>query len=96
MIFILSSNSSGFEFWSVNHTWICGNSESNVLKNINFSGETFNNWPNDLLGTNVYKALKFGDNESTTWKSINTTSVISKRGTFSPFLFFYLNFSASK
>ena len=57
MIFFLPTNSSGLEFWSVNQTWICENSESNVLKNIKFSGKIFNNWPNDLLGTNVYKAL---------------------------------------
>ena len=56
---ILSSISSGLEFWSVNHTSICENSESNFFKNITFSGEIFRNWPNDLLGTNVYKTLEF-------------------------------------
>ena len=57
MIFILSSISSGLEGWSVNHTSICENSELNVFKNMTFSGEIFNNWPNDLLRTNVYKTL---------------------------------------
>ena len=57
MIFILSSISRGSEFWSVNHTSIYKNSESNISKNIKFSGEISNNWPKDLLGTNVYKAL---------------------------------------
>ena len=59
MIFILSSISSGLEFLSVNHTSICENSESNVCKNIKYSGEIFNNWPSDLLETNVYKTLEF-------------------------------------
>ena len=59
MIFILSSISSSLEYWSVNHTSICGNSESNVFKIIKFSGEILNNWPNDLLGKNVIKTLKF-------------------------------------
>ena len=57
MIFILSSISGESEFWSVNHTSTYENSESNVFKNINFSDEISNNWPKDLLGTNVYKAL---------------------------------------
>ena len=58
-MFILSSISSGLEFWFVNHTSIYENSEWNVFKNINLSGEIFNNWPNDLLGTNIYKTLEF-------------------------------------
>ena len=33
--------------------------ELNVFKNITFLGEISNNWPNDLLGTNVYKTLEF-------------------------------------
>ena len=59
MIFILSSISSTVEFWSVNHTSICEKSESNIFKNIKFSGEITNNWPKDILGTNVYKAREF-------------------------------------
>ena len=59
MTFILSSISRGLEFWSVNHTSICKNSESNVLENTKFSGEICQNWPNALLGTIVYKALEF-------------------------------------
>ena len=59
MIFILSFISGGLEFWSVNHTSIYQNSESNVFKNIKFSGEISNNWPIDLLGTNEYKTLEF-------------------------------------
>ena len=57
-MFILSSISKRLEIWSVNHTSIYKNSESNVFKNIKFSGEISNNWPNDLLGTNVYKTLQ--------------------------------------
>ena len=57
-MFVLCSISSGLEFWSVNNTSIYKNSESNVFKNIKFSGEMFSNWPNYLLGINVYKALE--------------------------------------
>ena len=57
-MFILSSISSGLEFWSVNHKSIYENSESKDFKNITFFGEISNNWPNDLLGTNVYKTLQ--------------------------------------
>ena len=50
-----------------------------------FLGEISNNWPSDLFGTNVYKALEF------CWSLLLTilqcTSVISKLGTPSPFLF---------
>ena len=52
-MFILSSITRGFEFWSVNHTSIYENFESNVFKHIKILGEISNNWPNDLLGTNV-------------------------------------------
>ena len=58
-MFIVSSISRALEFWSVNHTSTYENSESNVFKNIKFSGEISNIWPNDLLGTNVYKTLEF-------------------------------------
>ena len=58
-MFILSFISRGLEFWSVNHTSICGSFESKVFKNIVFLGEIFNNWPSDLLGANVYKTLEF-------------------------------------
>ena len=52
-MFILSSISSGLEFWSVNHTSIYENSESNVYKNIKFLDKIFNNWPNDSFGENL-------------------------------------------
>ena len=51
-MFIVSSISSGLEFWSVNHTSIYENSEFKLL------GEIFNNWPNNLLGKNVYKTFE--------------------------------------
>ena len=57
-MFILSSIASGLEFWSVYHTLIYENSELKVFKNINFLGEISNNWPNDLLGTNVFKTFE--------------------------------------
>ena len=55
VMFILSSVSSGVEFWSVNHTSVYESSELKVFKNIKFLGEISNNWSNDLLRTNVYK-----------------------------------------
>ena len=47
-MFVLSTTSSGLEFWSMNHTSIYEHSESNVLKIIKFLGEISNSWPNDL------------------------------------------------
>ena len=58
-MFILSSISRELEFWSVIHTSMYENSESKVFKNIRFLCEVSDNWPNNLLGTNVYKTLKF-------------------------------------
>ena len=62
-MFILSSISSGSEFWSVNYIWkflilIYENSDPKVFKNMKFFGEISNNWPNDLLGANVCKTLE--------------------------------------
>ena len=42
-MFILSSISSGLEFWSVNHTSIYESSELKVFKNINYFGEIASN-----------------------------------------------------
>ena len=53
-MFISSSFSKGIEFWSVNDTSIYEDSESKAFKNIKWLGEIFSNWPNDLLGTNIY------------------------------------------
>ena len=53
-MFIISSVSSGLEYLSVNHTSIYENSKLKVFQNIKFLGERFNNWSNDLFGTNVY------------------------------------------
>ena len=52
-MFIQFSIISGLEFWLVNHTPIYQN--SNIFKNIELLGEISNNWPNNLLGTNVQK-----------------------------------------
>ena len=58
-MFILSSIFSGLEFWSwVNHTSIYENSGLKVSKNIEFLGEIFNNWQNDLLGRNSCKTVE--------------------------------------
>ena len=35
-----------------------GNSELKAFKNITFSSEISNKWPDDLLETNVYKTLE--------------------------------------
>ena len=59
VMLIFSSFSSGLQFWPVNHTSIYENSVLKVFKYIKYLGEISNNWPNDLLGTNVYKTLKF-------------------------------------
>ena len=57
---ILSSISSGLEFWSVNNNLIYENSELKVFRNINFFDEKSSNWPNELLGTKVL--LNLADN----------------------------------
>ena len=54
---ILSSISSGLEFWSENHTYIKV-ANQNLLKNIKFLGEISNNLSNDLLEANAYKTLE--------------------------------------
>ena len=86
MRFILFSISSDLEFWSVNHTSIHENSESNAFKDLKFLTEISNNWANGLLGTNACKTLEF------CWwlllillQCTNTTAVIPKLKTFSPF-----------
>ena len=56
--FILSSISSGLEFWSVNHVSLYENSELNFLKDITFFSEISDNWPIDLFETSLYKALQ--------------------------------------
>ena len=48
-----STKSSGLDFLSVNHTTIYKNSELKGFKSITFLGVIFNNWKNDLLGTNI-------------------------------------------
>ena len=57
-MFILSSISCSLAFWSVNHTSKYKNSELNAFKNLKFLGEISNKWPNNLLGTNVYKTVE--------------------------------------
>ena len=54
-MFILSSTSGTLELC---HTSIQENSELKVLKYIKFCGEIFDNWPNALFGTKVYKTLE--------------------------------------
>ena len=75
-MFILSSKSSGLEFWPVNRISLDGNSELNAFLKIKVLGEISSNWR-----INVYKTL-----ESCWWSLLpilqwtNTTSVISKWG----------------
>ena len=54
----MSSISGGLEFGSINHTPIYENSESKFFNNVKLLGEISYNWPNDLLGANVYKTLE--------------------------------------
>ena len=70
------------------------NSELNALKKIRFVGEISNKLTNGLFRTKVYKTLE------SCWESLltilqwaNTTSVISRCGTFSPFLSLVILFS---
>ena len=58
MKFILSSISSGWLFWSINHISIYENSELNVFKEITFVSEISYKLPNGLFGTNAYKTLQ--------------------------------------
>ena len=58
-MFILYPICSGLEVWSVSYISIYENSELNVLKYIKLLGEISNNWPNGLLGTNVYKIFEY-------------------------------------
>ena len=57
-MFIFTSISSGLEFWSVNHTSRSENYELTVFENKKPSGEMSSNWPNYLLGTNLYQTLE--------------------------------------
>ena len=54
---MLSSNSNGLEFWSVNHTSKHKNPELNDFINNFFLGEVSSNCPNDLLEINANKTL---------------------------------------
>ena len=56
--FILSSITSGLEFWSVNHTSVYENSELNGFRNINFVSEISNSGLNNLFQTNVYTVFQ--------------------------------------
>ena len=56
---VLSSISSGLEFWSINQTSLYENAELKVFENIKFSGEISYNWPKNLLGINIRETLGF-------------------------------------
>ena len=56
---ILYSISIGLESRSVNRISINENLELKNFLKIKFLGEISNNWPNNLLGINVYKTLEF-------------------------------------
>ena len=57
-MFILSSIFIGLEHWSVNHTSVYKNFGSKFFKIVTFLGEISDNWPNDLLGTNIYNTFE--------------------------------------
>ena len=61
--------------WSVNHTSIYENYKLKVFKKIKIFDGISNNWPNDLLGINVYKTL---ESLFTILQWTNTTLLISK------------------
>ena len=58
-MFILSSTSFVLEFLSTSHTSIYEKSELKFFKDIKFLDKVSCNWPNDLLGTNVYEILEY-------------------------------------
>ena len=87
-MFSLYFISRGLELWSINHNSIYENIELKAFKNINFLGEISNIWPKHLLEANFYKNFEsWWSPLLTTLQWTNTTSVISKWGTFSPFSF---------
>ena len=53
VVLTLFSISSSLKFWSINHTSMYRGSESKVFENKTFLGELSNNYPKDLLGTNI-------------------------------------------
>ena len=55
---ILSSISSGLEFWSVNDTSIYENSKLKRFKNIKCFSEISRYWRNDLLKRIYYKSIQ--------------------------------------
>ena len=57
-MFIYSTVSKGLEISLVNLTSINENSELRVFKKIKFLCEISNDWPHDLLQTNVYKTIE--------------------------------------
>ena len=56
---MLSSIPKALEFRSVNCTSIYKDFDLNIFENMKSSGEISNNYPKDLLGTNVFKTLEF-------------------------------------
>ena len=61
-MFILSSISSGWEFWSVNHTSIHEKSRLLVFKNTNVLGEISINWTNGVMEQMYTRLLNFVNN----------------------------------
>ena len=57
-MFTFSSISRSLEFWSVNYTSMYGDSWV-FFKVKKYLGEISKNWPDHLLGTNVYNTLEF-------------------------------------
>ena len=58
-MFILSCISGGLDLCSKNHNLIYEDSEIKNFKIMKFLGEICNDWPKDLLGTNVYKTREY-------------------------------------
>ena len=58
---------------------------------VNMIGEIFNSWPNDLFGTNldkIYESLRYQLLTTLQWTKIS--SIFSRCGTTSPFVFIFL------
>ena len=58
MLSFLVYISLGLKCWSVNYSSIYEKYGLKVFKHTKFVGEISNNWPNNLLGTNLYKTLE--------------------------------------
>ena len=88
--FILSSISNGWLFWSVNHSSIAWNCESNILKRYDFEGKFLIYYQIVYVEQMYARRLNVVDNQYWQYRA---TSVISNCVTFSSFLSLVVLFS---